>query len=425
MGKLLKLYNLRKIVRVAFRSLLHQKLRSLLSVLGVVCGVMAVVAMISIGEGAKQNTVNQIEQLGTRNIYIKAVPLTDQQMAKARERRSMGLTIADLVRIHTASPGVEEIACLKEIRSSILGLSKEISPQVVACSANYAHLLGLHISIGRFIAPQDNQRKNLVCVLGSEVAKALETLGLPGRYLRIGSHMVKVVGVLDRIEPHSGGGATVTTRNHNQMVFVPLETAGTLAGGNALQGKKSAARQGLSEIIVQVARGESVETAARLIQRIMSVAHHGAQDYQFVIPLELLDQAKRTQRTFNLVLGAIAGISLLVGGIGIMNIMLATVSERTREIGIRRAVGATRRHIVLHFLLESAILTLSGGFIGLLCGMGAVGTISWIARWPVAVSLWVVVLPVVMSFGVGIFFGLYPARQAAQVDPIVALRQQF
>ena len=161
-----------------------------------------------------------------------------------------------------------------------------------------------------------------------------------------------------------------------------------------------------------------------MVRRIMEVAHHGIQDYQLVIPLELLKQAERTQRIFNLVLGAIAGISLLVGGIGIMNIMLATVSERTREIGIRRAVGATRRHIVVHFLLESVMLTICGGIIGLLCGLCAVGAISWFAGWRVAVSLWAVALPVIMSFLVGVFFGLYPARQAALVDPIVALRHE-
>ncbi len=154
------------------------------------------------------------------------------------------------------------------------------------------------------------------------------------------------------------------------------------------------------------------------------MAHHDIQDYQFVVPLELLKQAERTQRTFNLVLGSIAGISLLVGGIGIMNIMLATVSERTREIGIRRAVGATQRHIMVHFLLESVMLTISGGIIGLLCGLGAVGAISWFAGWRVAISLWAVALPVIMSFLAGIFFGLYPARQAAHVDPIVALRHE-
>ncbi len=411
-------------MHVALRSLLHQKLRSLLSVLGVVCGVMAVVAMISIGEGAKQETIAQIEQLGTRNIYIKAVALTDNQMAKARERLSLGLTIADKKRIEHGCATAEEIACLREISASILGLPREISPQVVGCSANYAHIMSMHISTGRFIAPLDGQRQNLVCVLGSEVARRLEGLGRPGKFIRINNDLFKVVGVLNRIKQQTGSTSTVSTRNYNEMVFVPLEAAATLCRQSADGEKRNCAAHQLSEIVVRVARAEEVLTTARLVERIMEVAHHYTQDYQFVVPLELLQQAKRTQRTFNLVLGSIAGISLLVGGIGIMNIMLATVSERTREIGIRRAVGATRRHIMVHFLLESVMLTISGGIIGLLCGLGAVWAISWFAGWRVAISLWAVALPVIMSILVGIFFGLYPARKAAHVDPIVALRHE-
>ena len=417
-------YKIRQMMRVALRSLLHQRLRSLLSVLGVVCGVMAVVAMISVGEGARRETVNQIEQLGTKNIYIKAVALTENQMAKTRERLSPGLTIADLKRIKNGCAEAEKIACLREIRTSILGLPQEITPQVVACSADYARLIGVHISAGRFIAPQDGRRKNLVCVLGSEVVRRLEGFGSPGKFIRINNHLFKVVGILNRIESQSGSASTVSTRNTNEMVFVPLESVDTLYGQGAGQEKKTGAAHQLSEIVVQVARAEDVVTTARLVKRIMEVAHHYAQDYQLVVPLELLKQAERTQRTFNLVLGAIAGISLLVGGIGIMNIMLATVSERTREIGIRRAVGATRQHIMVHFLMESVMLTLSGGIIGLLCGLGAVGAISWFAGWRVAISVQAVALPVIMSLLVGIFFGLYPARQAAHVDPIVALRHE-
>jgi putative ABC transport system permease protein len=208
------------------------------------------------------------------------------------------------------------------------------------------------------------------------------------------------------------------------MVFVPLDTAGVFDIPGKDRGKRADAPGRLSEIIVRVAPDRDVSAAARLVERIMDVAHHHIQDYQVVVPLELLRQARRTQRTFNLVLGAIAAISLLVGGIGIMNIMLATVSERTREIGIRRAVGATRRHILIQFLLEAVMLTVSGGVIGILFGLCAVGAISLLAGWQVAVSLWAVALPVVMSFLVGVFFGLYPARQAARVDPIVALRHE-
>jgi putative ABC transport system permease protein len=417
--------DLAKTLRIALRSLMHQKLRSLLSVLGVVCGVMAVVAMISIGEGAKRETISQIEQLGTHNIFIKAIALTENQAAKAREGLSRGLTLADLRRIENGCPTVEKIACLREIRTSILGLPREMTPQVAACSANYAQLLGMHISAGRFIAPQDLRSRNQVCVLGSAVARRLEGLGRPGGFIRIEDDLFKVVGTLTRIEHRTGSSATVSTRNYNEMVFVPLDTAGALEAPHPKNRKERAGNAGqLSEIVVRVARDQDVSTTARLVERIMDVAHHHIQDYQLVVPLELLRQAQRTQRTFNLVLGAIAAISLLVGGIGIMNIMLATVSERTREIGIRRAVGATRRHILVQFLLEAVMLTVAGGVIGLFFGFGAVGAISWLAGWRVAVSFWAVALPVIMSFLEGVFFGLYPARQAARVDPIVALRHE-
>jgi putative ABC transport system permease protein len=206
------------------------------------------------------------------------------------------------------------------------------------------------------------------------------------------------------------------------MVFIPLETAHGLVRVDTDSKKMLPTAHQLSEIVVQVGRTRDVQAAAALIKRIMAVAHHHTPDYQLLVPLELLKQAERTQRTFNLVLGAIASISLLVGGIGIMNIMLATVSERTREIGIRRAVGATRGHIMIHFLVESVFLTVTGGIIGLLGGLGAVEIISSLAGWTVVVSFWSAVLPLTISFMVGIFFGLYPARQAAKVDPIVALR---
>lgn len=411
-------------MRVAVRSLLQQKLRSFLSVLGVVCGVMAVVAMISIGEGAKQETIRQIEQLGTRSIYIKAVSLTEDQVALAREHLSRGLNIADMKRIEKGSTITESVACLREVSTAILGVAREISPQVVACSDNYAALQRMHISSGRFIASQDRRRKNLVCVLGHDVARGLEELGKPGNFIRIDAHLFKVVGVLSRIERQTGKHSTVSVRNYNEMVFVPLETAQTLTRADTGRKQESTTADQLSEIVVQVGRTQDVMDAAMLVRRIMEVSHNYAQDYQLLVPLELLKQAERTQRTLNLVLGAIAGISLLVGGIGIMNIMLATVSERTREIGIRRAVGATRRHIMVHFLLESVFLTVAGGIIGLLCGLGAVGVISSLAGWKVVVSFWSAALPLQMSFMVGIFFGLYPARQAAKVDPIVALRHE-
>jgi putative ABC transport system permease protein len=409
---------------LALRSVLQQKLRSFLSVLGVVCGVMAVVAMISVGQGAKQEAIRQIEQLGTRNIYIRSVELTEDQLARAREQLSIGLNPADLARIENGYDRAEQVGCLLEVKTSILGVPREISPQVVACSENYSDIQNIHMSAGRFIAFQDRRQRNLVCVLGNDVAALLGPSGQPGKFIRIEDQLLKVVGILSRVARRSGRSSTVSVRNYNEMIFIPLETAQSLTARGGGRREISAGAHPLTEIVVRVAPDQDVMEAAQLIKRIMQVSHHGALDYQIVVPLELLKQAEKTQRTFNLVLGAIAGISLLVGGIGIMNIMLATVSERTREIGIRRAVGATRQHIIWHFLAESVLLTISGGIIGLLCGIGAVGLISRLAGWQVALPLWGVLLPLLMSLLVGVFFGLYPARQAANVDPIVALRHE-
>jgi putative ABC transport system permease protein len=407
----------------AMHSLRQQKLRAALSVLGVVCGVMAVVAMVAVGQGARQQALQQIERLGTRNIYVKAIDLNPAQRARAREKRSPGLNPGDLERIERGCPQVVGISCLRDIRVALVGTPTEISPEVVACSANYSELLGIHVTSGRFIKAIDERQKNLVCVLGHTVAHRLGGRGDALNFIRMGNHLFKVVGMLQRTTPAGDDPSAVIQRNCNEMVFIPLTTAAALVEPDAATpGAKPSDPTGLSEIIVQVKPGADVVAAARLVDRILAVAHQGVRDYQLVVPLELLEQARQTQRTFNLVLGSIAGISLLVGGIGIMNIMLATVSERTREIGIRRAVGATRGDILMHFLTEAALLTVSGGLIGLLGGLGAVGLIAQLTGWPMALSLWGLLVPLGMSLLVGIFFGLYPARKAAGVDPIVALR---
>jgi putative ABC transport system permease protein len=412
-----------RLLAVAVNSLRQQKLRAALSVLGVVCGVMAVVAMVAVGQGARREVLQQIQRLGTRNIYIKSVDLSPAQRASAREQRSPGLNLGDLQRIERGCPLVAGIGCLRDVRVAMVGTRREISPEVVACSANYSDLLGMHVASGRFITAIDERRKNLVCVLGHAVADRLGGHGDALNVIRMGNQLFKVVGILQRSTPAGEGPSAIIQRNANDMVFIPLAAAGAL-DEPATDASETVPvnRSRLTEIIVQVRPGADVIAAARLVDRILAVAHRGVRDYQLVVPLELLEQARRTQRTFTLVLGAIAGISLLVGGIGIMNIMLATVSERTREIGIRRAVGATRGDILMHFLTEAALLTVSGGLIGLLGGLGAVGLIARLTGWPMALSLWGLLLPLAMSLLVGIFFGLYPARKAAGVDPIVALR---
>ncbi len=410
-----------KIIIIAIRSLLQHKLRAVLSILGVICGVMAVLAMVSIGEGAKRESLSQIEQLGTKNIYLKGISLTEIQQRTAREKLSQGLSVHDKYRIIKGCPTVKDVTCLKELTASMIGMIKDLSPQIVACSSNYLDIHNLFLSQGRFISDMDIEQRNLVCVLGDSVSESLGPNGKPGSTIRIEEQLVTVVGVLKRYQAKAAKTSAVSIRNYNDMVFIPLGTEGVF---NQVWYFASKPEDQLTEIVIQARRTEQVLETARMVERIMEITHGGATDYQMVIPLELLHQSQETQRTFNIVLGSIALISLLVGGIGIMNIMLATVSERTKEIGIRRAVGATREHIVIQFLIESVILTFSGGLFGISIGIGGVWLITAFAGWRTAITLWAIVLPLGMSIFVGIFFGLYPAYQAAKMDPIFALHHE-
>jgi len=389
---------------------MQHKLRSALSILGIICGVAAVLAMFSVGEGAGQDVIRQIEQLGIRNIYLKAVLLTEEQKIKAGENLSQGLNLKDKERIILGCPYINDVACLKEVKASVFGMPKDISPQIVAVSSNYPNLLKLFVSEGRFIADQDITEKNPVCVLGSRIAgnSALKT------YIRIENHLFKIVGILNRFDRKTGQTAVISVRNYNEMIFIPLGTEQAL----------TQTMPELSEIVVQVNKADQVLGAGEIIKRILAISHHQTEDYQIVIPRELLSQAQKTRRTFNMVIGSVAGISLIIGGIGIMNIMLATVSERTKEIGVRRAVGARQRDIVIQFLTEAVILTFTGGILGIAAGLAAVRLISIYTGWNMAITFLAIALPLLMSIVVGIFFGLYPARQAAKTDPIRALRHE-
>ncbi|KPJ78800.1 MAG: hypothetical protein AMJ54_01545 [Deltaproteobacteria bacterium SG8_13] len=416
-----RLYRLYGIFRTAARALMDHKLRSALSVVGIVCGVMAVLSMISIGEGAREQALRQIEQLGTRNIYLKPIRLTGEQAYRARRKLSPGLRADDAAMLKRNCELLSQAACLKEFSASISGTGRQITPQFVACSANLAEIQDLAIHRGRFIRNGDVDRKNKVCVLGSAVAASLGPNMRIGSDLRIEDHLFKIVGALKRREDRAKKTSAVSARNVNEMVFVPLGVERIIA--QTPHGQAPPPSE-VTEIILQVEDTDQVAEAARIVQRLMEVAHHGVQDFQMVVPRELLKQSEKTRRMFNTILGAIAGISLLVGGIGIMNIMLATVSERTREIGIRRAVGATRTHIVLQFLAESIILTAAGGVAGIAAGVGAVWLITTVAGWQTVVTVVAVCLPLLMSILVGIFFGLYPACRAASMNPIAALRHE-
>lgn len=406
-----------RFTQVAFLSLFAHKLRSLLSILGIVCGVLAVMAMISTGEGAKQKVLTELAGLGLNNIYIHQASKNGDLVRIGPGSKSYGLIWNDIHRLEK-QPFVESVAGVKEIKIVPFGIDKNISAKVVFASPEYMDIAGRKLREGRYILDEDSKQNNLVCVLGAQVAKLLGASGRVGAHLRLGDQLFKVVGILENTEKVNTEVKKITSDNTNEMVFLSFPFS-VMSRNDSL---RSLLSSDLSQIIVKVAQGVDVITASKAIDRLLYINHHEVHDYSMLVPRQLLNQSLKTQAVFNLFLAVTGGISLFVGGIGIMNIMLANVSERKREIGIRRAVGATKKDIVLQFLTESVLLTITGGLVGLILGFIAVIFIEQLAGWAVKVTLVSMLLPFGLAVFAGIFFGLYPAIQAANLEPIKALK---
>lgn len=404
-----------KEMQTCLRSLFLRRLRSLLSTLGVLFGVIAVITMLSIGEGAKQETLEQIEQLGMNNIIIRQSEMSEEQRLQALESKSKGLTWQDVEALRQHIPMLTNDSPLKMIKATMTGGPTLFSPEILAVTRSFGEMKDLQMKEGRFLCDLDLKEKNLVCILGDEVARHLGKEGHVGHSLRLDNTHYEIVGVLKSVQWKESQNQLITNRNLDTAILIPLGAEISLLNLSPMQ-------EELSEINLQLRDTQDMGMAAQLVKRILSMLHAGYEDYQIIIPQELLRQADRTQQTFNLVLGSIAGISLLVGGVGIMNIMLATVSERTREIGIRRAVGASRKHILFQFLLETLLLTFVGAILGIFFGTGISMIIGMIAGWRTIVTPWSIILALAMSLAVGICSGVYPAYQAAMMDPIKALR---
>ncbi len=372
--------------------------------------------MISIGEGAKEKVLKEIEGLGLRNIYINEIGLTENQQFDASAQHSYGLSWSDIQKLQYDRKYVKNVAALREITIALLATSTSVTPKVVQSTPNYLSIIGLTLADGRFLLPIDERRNYMVCVLGSNLARQLGNDAQIGKTLRIGDALYKVIGILTEQSISGDDSAQTVSDNYNETLFLPFS-----AHDRFSQMEADITRGGLSRILVEVHSSELVPEATRMIRRLMEVAHNGVRDYQVVVPQDLLKQSMRTQRLFNIILAVIGGISLLVGGIGIMNIMLATVSERKNEIGLRRAVGATRKDVVTQFLTESILLTVSGGALGIGLGLTIIVGFEFVTGWPIRVTMAAMLVPFFLAVITGIFFGLYPAVQAARMDPIKAL----
>jgi len=414
-------------LRLGLENLLLHKLRSLLTMLGIVFGVGSVIAMLSVGEGASRQALNQIRRLGSHNIIISAEKaLEDQDSITSGRKRlvTYGMTYADHRRISETFDTVEHVVPAKLLRKRSRIGSRMMDVRLVGTTDRWFELVERDVIAGRTLTPEDITERKAVAVITEDVArKQLAVEHILGQPLRIGSDIYKVVGV---VRNEGGEGTTIQTPDRANDVYIPLPVARERYGDIDMQIKSGSFNREeveLHQIIVSVDELKNVEPTAKAIERMLTTSHK-TKDYRIHVPLALLRQARETQRTFNIVLGSIACISLLVGGIGIMNIMLASVTERTREIGVRRAIGAKKRQIVHQFLVETIVLSSCGGLIGVLLGLMVPVVISKLAGMPTVVTSWSVGLSLVISVAVGIIFGIYPAVRAANLDPIEALRHE-
>jgi putative ABC transport system permease protein len=410
--------DLREALGASLGSLRVHALRSLLAMLGIIFGVGAVIAMLSIGAGAQREALATIDAMGLRNVIVRAKDPERETERQEVRRKSVGLAPRDAAAISEAVPGVERVVAKVEVETwKVLSATGRAKPRVVGVSHDYPRLQPLALAEGRFFDVRDEEAFAQVCIIGPDVRRELFGFGSAlGQPLKVNEQWLTVVGVL------APGTASreiqgVSVAGSANDVYLPATTAQRKFTRDVLKSP-------LDEIVVSLAPGAPVQESAAIVATLLDRLHGGEKDYALTVPEALLEQSQRTQRLFDIVMGAIAGISLLVGGIGIMNIMLATVLERTREIGVRRAVGARQRDILNQFVIESFTITAVGGLLGIVMGLAIAKGVALYAGWKTIVTLGSILLSVGVSAGVGLVFGIYPALRAARLDPIESLRYE-
>ena len=396
-------------------------LRSLLTMLGMIFGVAAVVAMLSIGAGAQQEVMAFIEQLGVRNLIVEAREAPDSQALQKVRKLSAGLSFQDYRIIQANLDGVTASTPRKRFTpSKLLPRPQGDAPIVYGVGTSYPAIANLTVVSGRFFDDEEAAAAAPVAVLGEAAAASLFGADDPiGRFVKANDQWFEVIGLAGPQLTVQSDVSGVPPQDRNNLIYVPLHAAiFRLEDGNSRQ------KDEIDGIYLQMRASGEVPAAAALVRGLLNVAHREAGDFTIVSPAELLAEQRRTQRIFEMVMVAIASISLLVGGIGIMNIMLASVMERTREIGVRRAIGARRRDVVRQFLIETTIISLAGGIVGVAVGVGLSQLIGSLAGWSTIVTTTSIVLAFFVSVSIGLVFGLYPAVRAARLDPVTALHYE-
>jgi putative ABC transport system permease protein len=406
----------------ALANLGRHKLRTSLTMLGMVFGVGAVIAMLSIGAGAEQKALEAIGKLGLRNVIVKAKEVKPEDRQELR-KKSLGVSLRDGEAIAEAVPNVELVLPRVEVKPyKIMAPGAKTKAKVFGAPWRYSTVANVGLAEGRFFDARDEYDHAQVCVIGQEVRRDLFGYGsVLGKQLKVNDVWLEVIGVLatDHEEgaPKAGESSNSSTHSTAKEIWIPVSTAMRKFDRDPLDAP-------VDELLVTVKEGVSTRRTAQIIEPLLQRLHGGADDYEVVIPEALLEQSRQTQRIFNIVMGSIAGISLLVGGIGIMNIMLASVLERTREIGVRRAIGATRKDIKSQFVVESFAISLLGGVAGIIIGIVLAKVVAAYAGWPTVITFWSLLLSTGVSISVGLVSGIYPAARAAELNPVEALRYE-
>ncbi|HPW74507.1 MAG TPA: ABC transporter permease [Kiritimatiellia bacterium] len=412
-------------VKLGLSDVWRHKTRSFLTMLGMVFGVGSVIAMLAVGEGASQQALESIKRLGSENIMVLSVkPGSEESGSSGAQRGKLavyGLLYDDEKRIRETVPGVVMTVPARMTRRTARLNERQLEMRVVETVPEWFQVVQRPILAGRVLTAHDMRIRANVCVLTEHgVRRLLAAEETIGQRIRIASGVFEVIGI---VQNETGG--SVRAPDSEADAYIPI-TTGTKFFGEANIRYSAGGMEGekveLSQIIVKMADTSVVESGSKAIQAVLE-RFHKKKDFRIDVPLTLLREAERTKRTYNIVLGAIAGISLLVGGIGIMNIMLASVTERTKEIGIRRAIGARRSRIVVQFLINTCVLSIGGGLVGLILGVAIPFLITLFTDMPTVVQPYSLVLAFGISAGIGIVFGLYPAMRAAALDPIEALRR--
>jgi len=408
-------------VELGMQNLLAHGLRSLLSMLGMIFGVAAVVAMLSIGAGARQKVMALIEQMGVRNLIVEAKETTEWQAHQKVRKISPGLTFADYRVILDDVDGVMASTPRKRMTpTSTVPKSQQDIPTIYGVEPSYQRIAGLHLLDGRFFSQDDEDLATPVCVLGTTARWSMFGDSNPiGKFVKVNDQWFRVIGVVSPQLSSASDTPGAISVDANNLVYIPLR-----ASILRLEDSYSGLRDEIDGIYLNLSPSADMTSAARVVRAILDGSHHGASDFSVIVPAELLAEQKRTENLFNAVMVAIASISLIVGGIGIMNIMLASVSERTREIGLRRAVGARQSDIVRQFVVEATTISFAGGSVGVVFGFLMSRLIAWLAGWSTIVTASSIALAFLVSISVGLVFGIYPAMKAARLDPVDAIRYE-